>query len=877
MKTWKDYKIKTKISLSLFLIIIFFIGFSIWYVFNINKILMSSVKNIEGAHISNKLNDKEVFLFEFVRKEGIFIRNSEPFAVSPYKSEERVINNLFDDTFKKEILLNLPFLKKKYLEFENEYTVFLKNIEEVEAKYIKIDPFLLTRLQSYEKDIINLAKTISEEIALEAGSLMIYQNAMINVANLGDSAINYWQGRKDLSKKERIKRASEQLSFMRFGEKGNNYFWIYDDDPKLVVYPYSQELVGSKLTRFSEKKVRQLLTEVHEKLKNQKNGYFMYKWNKKESVSQNWKLSYIKKNENWGWYIGSGFYLNEKNSGMLERAKALVEGEKFNLDVNLEHDETGLGAFINNRMYPYYLTKNFSRIKGTYKEFFDVAKKLEDNLNSGEIEEGITLYEVKLLPLLDEVLGSLRKSIEIEHEKISQSMLSESIFNKKVHPQLIRVSELIEAMKTMIKDEMGDSETILSITKRVRYEVMFGAVFSIATGLLIAVLLVVMIRKPIEVIVGAAEEISLGNYDLRIDVDQNDEIGILAKSLNKLVYNLKYTAETARRIATGDLRFNEDQEEEREDPLRAAVISMQERLHEIVTKVRVTSYEVKSGSSSLYSIADQIASGASQQAAAAEESSSAMEEMSATLKQNSMNAEETVRIANQLVKSSEEGGIFVTQTVIDMKNIAEKIEIVEEIARQTNLLALNAAIEAARAGESGKGFAVVASEVKKLAEKSQEAAVEIAGVANESVIKADKTHQVISHVLEQVKRTAELIEEISVIVQEQSESVNHTTEAITNLDQVVQKNAEVSNEMALYAKELAEHSESLQSTVKFFIVTDRNIHDSEPEPEKKYSDIDFNFAEPELIQDEGGKEVNIKEEEFFNEIEDDFDKDFTKF
>jgi methyl-accepting chemotaxis protein len=88
-------------------------------------------------------------------------------------------------------------------------------------------------------------------------------------------------------------------------------------------------------------------------------------------------------------------------------------------------------------------------------------------------------------------------------------------------------------------------------------------------------------------------------------------------------------------------------------------------------------------------------------------------------------------MATKASKEAAEGGDAVTQTVAAMKQIAQKISIVDDIAYQTNLLALNAAIEAARAGEHGKGFAVVAAEVRKLAERSQEAAKEIGDLAGQ--------------------------------------------------------------------------------------------------------------------------------------------------
>ena len=134
---------------------------------------------------------------------------------------------------------------------------------------------------------------------------------------------------------------------------------------------------------------------------------------------------------------------------------------------------------------------------------------------------------------------------------------------------------------------------------------------------------------------------------------------------------------------------------------------------------------VAAGSQEMSSSAEEMSQGATEQAAAAEEASSSMEEMSANIRQNADNAMQTEKIAVKSAADAQEGGKAVAETVSAMKEIAGKISIIEEIARQTNLLALNAAIEAARAGEHGKGFAVVASEVRKLAERSQNAAAEI--------------------------------------------------------------------------------------------------------------------------------------------------------
>ncbi len=249
--------------------------------------------------------------------------------------------------------------------------------------------------------------------------------------------------------------------------------------------------------------------------------------------------------------------------------------------------------------------------------------------------------------------------------------------------------------------------------------------------------------------------------------------------------------------------------------------SMVGKLIEIVSGIQLASGQVATGSQQLSTTAQALSEGSSLQASSAEEISASTEQLSATVNRNAENTQKSNELARNVTNAADVSGSAVSQTVVMMKQIAEKIGIVEEIARQTNLLALNAAIEAARAGEAGKGFAVVASEVRKLAERSQSAAGEIVTLSSESVQVAANAGSSIKELLPDIKKTAELIQEIAAASAEQANGTSQISQGIVQMDQIIQQNAATSEELAGTAEELASQAEYLVESVQFFKLPDQ--------------------------------------------------------
>lgn len=281
-------------------------------------------------------------------------------------------------------------------------------------------------------------------------------------------------------------------------------------------------------------------------------------------------------------------------------------------------------------------------------------------------------------------------------------------------------------------------------------------------------------------------------------------------------------SEVLDRIYAGDLsgeNAGAQRFENRKDELgrlMQAAMGLSEKLRQVIQEVNTHGDLVNSMSNQMSALAISLSEGANTQASGAEEASSAIEELSAGIDMNSDNSLASGEKAQLGLKSMLEIQKVIEAAVGSTVKVSEKINLITEIVNQTNILALNAAVEAARAGESGRGFAVVAAEVRKLAERSSEAAQEIVGLVEGLTRASNEAGKSFEAVLPEIQKTAELAQTVANTSAEQRNGMHQINIAVQSLNEVAQRVASGSNELTETADSLVKGGEELKRATSYF-------------------------------------------------------------
>jgi methyl-accepting chemotaxis protein len=483
-----------------------------------------------------------------------------------------------------------------------------------------------------------------------------------------------------------------------------------------------------------------------------------------------------------------GAFLREKKNDHLKWMgsfkELFIDTTIKRADVQLDHQKCGLGKWLYSQETE-SLKRDDADFASAINAIYEPHEQLHKSgaeinriVSSGQHNTARTYFNNNTRKFALETLSGIDGVIELHDTKLEGTREANAIYASITQPSLKEIQALLGDIRKTTSENIMTDEQMLDEASSTRTGVIVIGLIALPLGILLGTVIAKGITRPLSKGVDFAKTIANGDLTADIEIVQNDEVGMLADALRNMAGKLKG----------------------------------------IVEDISMASDNVASGSQQLSSSSEEMSQGATEQASSAEEASASMEQMASNIRQNADNANQTDKISREASEDAQESGTAVVEAVEAMKQIAEKINIIEEIARQTNLLALNAAIEAARAGEHGKGFAVVAAEVRKLAERSQEAAGDITELAGSSVDVAEKAGTMLNSLVPKIQQTAELVQEISASSNEMNSGAEQINKALQQLDQVTQQNASSSEEMASTSEELSSQAMQLQDTISFFNV-----------------------------------------------------------
>ena len=697
----------------------------------------------------------------------------------------------------------------------------------------------IAQVNSNLRDLVSVAHSTVQQFYNQSKDVQKLQEIKLaELKKVLDSVYSlaeaYYAAHKDAMPRPQLEAAIKELvKGARYD--GDNYVWINDLHPFMVMHPAKPALDGKDLSDFKDPKGNFLFNDMVKIAKDKGAGMTSYWWAKPGENEPKPKISYVRLMPELGWIFGTGAWLEDIEGQM--KAEAMAQIAKMRLtDGNYFwiHDQD-----LKMVMHPIKPDLDGKDLAG-FKD--PDGKRLFVEMNkavaaSGEAGEGYVDY-MWPKPGQD---GQFPKSSYVKLFKPWGWVIGMGAYTDDIQAAL--ASERREFSGTL------------------RNTLLVAGLVSLGIAVLLTVFLVFYLRHmliaPLGRLVDFSSRVADGDLDAAVSGVFVAELGELKSSTQTMVGSLRQTLERARaseeEAATQARRAEETLRAVQEGA--ASLNRLLDRMNKVAVKAREVSVEMNAASGDLGSQFTAVSRGAETQKQRIDETMAATREMSAVVLDVAKNAGEAASSAQSARDKAQEGASVVDEAVAAIRRvrdvtdtlkesmnalgqqaeaIGQVMNVITDIADQTNLLALNAAIEAARAGDAGRGFAVVADEVRKLAEKTMGATKEVgdniraiqdaasrnvenvdraAAAVEQATEKANRSGETLAEIVQLASRSAAQVDSIASASEEQSAATEQITRSVESVHDIAMQTVADMSRSTESTRRMAELAEEIRIVI----------------------------------------------------------------